>query len=125
MHRAGKVVTVVIGVFLSALWFLFSFRLLAFPLLVMLLVILIIRPLRRRRVLVAGTWIAFLAATILPFDVTLRSAPGRPHFVSCCPGQIPYRDHRDTVERDRRGECRFCTDLFTGAVVGPRYWLVW
>ena len=34
MHRAGKVVTVVIGVFLSALWFLFSFRLLAFPLLV-------------------------------------------------------------------------------------------
>jgi hypothetical protein len=88
----------------------------------MLIVVLSIPSLRIRRTLLTGTWFAFLAATLLPFDVTLRTAPGPPQFVSCCPG-IPYRDYRDALEKDRRGACLFCSDLFTG--FEPRYYLIW
>jgi hypothetical protein len=93
MRRALKIIAVVIGVLLSVAWLLFSFRLIALPLLVMLIVVLSIPSLRIRRTLLASTWITFLAATLMPFDVTLRTSPGRPHFVRCCPG-IPYRDYR-------------------------------
>jgi hypothetical protein len=122
MRRALEIIAVVVGLLLSMLWFLFSIRLIALPLLVLLVVVLSIPSLRMRRTLLIGSWIAFLGATLMPFDVTLRMAPGPPHFVSCCPG-APYRDYRAALELDRRGECRFCSDLITG--FEPRYYLIW
>jgi hypothetical protein len=122
MRRALKIIAAVVGVLLSVIWFLFSIRLIALPLLAMLIVVLSIPSLRIRRTLLTGTWFAFLAATLLPFDVTLRMAPGPPHFVSCCPG-IPYRDYHAALEKARRGTCLFCSDLFTG--FEPRYYLIW
>ena len=122
MRRAVEIIAVVVGLLLSILWFLFSIRLIALPLLVLPVVVLSIPSLRMRRTLLIGSWIAFLAATLMPFDVTLRMAPGTPHFVSCCPG-APYRDYRAALELDRRGECRFCSDLITG--FEPRYYLIW
>ncbi len=102
------------GALLTALWFLLSFRLVALPVLIALIVILSRRSLRSRPLLLGSAWIALLATTIQPFDVTLRTVPGGPRIITWCPGPVPYRNYRDAIERDRRGECLFQTDLFVG-----------
>ena len=112
-----------VGALLAALWFLFSFRLVALPILIALFVILSRRSLRSRLRLHLSAWIALFVMTIQPFDATLRAVPGGPHIITWCPGPVPYRDYRDALERDRRGECRFRTDLFVG--YEATYFLVW
>ena len=97
--------------------------LVSLPALVVLIVVLARPALRSQTVLLASAWIALLIVTIQPFDVTLRTAPGGPHIITWCPGTVPYRDYRDALERDRRGECRFRTDLFAG--FEATYYLVW
>ena len=123
MRQALKIAIAVVGVLLAALWFLFSFRLVALPILIALFVILSRRSLRSRLRLHVSAWIALFVMTIQPFDVTLRTVPGGPHIVTWCPGSVPHRDYRDALERDRRGECRFRTDLFVG--YEATYFLVW
>ena len=118
-----KTVAAVVGALLTALWFLLSFRLVALPILMVLVVILSRRSLRSRPLLLVSAWIALFVVTIQPFDVTLRTVPGGPHIITWCPGPVPYRDYRDALERDRRGECRFRTDLFVG--FEATYYLVW
>ena len=123
MRHVLKKAILILGALLTALWFLFSFRLVALPLLIALVVILSRHSLRSRPWLIVSAWIALLVVTIQPFDVTLRTVPGGPHIVTWCPGPVPYRDYRDALERDRRGECRFRTDLFAG--FEATYYLVW
>jgi hypothetical protein len=123
MRRVIKTAAAVLGVLLTVLWFLFSFRLLALPILITLIVVLSRRSLRSRTWLLVSVWIAVFVLTIQPFDVTLRSVPGRPRIITWCPGPVPYRNYRDALERDRRGECRFQTDLFVG--FQATYFLVW
>jgi hypothetical protein len=118
-----KTVAAVVGVLLTALWFLLSFRLVALPILIALVVILSRRSLRSKPLLLLSAWIALFVVTIQPFDVRLRTVPGGPRIITWCPGPVPYRDYRDALERDRRGECRFQTDIFTG--FDATYYLVW
>jgi hypothetical protein len=123
VRQALKITLAVVGALLTALWCLFSFRLVALPIMIALVVILSRPSLRSRLWLLGSAWVAVFVTTIQPFDVTLRTVPGGPHIITWCPGSVPYRDYRDALERDRRGECRFRTDLFAG--YEATYYLVW
>jgi hypothetical protein len=123
VQRLLKIAAAVVGVLLTALWCLVSFRLVALPMLMVLIVILSRGSLRSRPLLLVSAWIALFVVTIQPLDVTLRTVPGGPHIITWCPGPVPYRDYRDALERDRRGECQIRTDLFSG--FEATYYLVW
>jgi len=123
VRQALKITIAVVGALLTALWFLFSFRLVALPIIIALLIILSRRSLRSRPWVLLSASAAVFVATIQPFDLTLRTVPGGPHIITWCPGSVPYQDYRDALERDRRGECRFRTDLFAG--YEATYYLVW
>jgi hypothetical protein len=123
VKRTLKAAAVVVAIVFAVLWFLFAFRFVALPVLIFLVIVLSRSSLRARSWLLAGVWIVFFAATIQPFDVTLRAVPVGPRIITWCPGPVPYANYRDVLERDRRGECRFRTDLFVGHQA--TYFLVW
>jgi hypothetical protein len=106
----------------SVFWLLVSVRLLAVPFFLAFVISLFVRSCRARPMTVAGAWLVFFAVTWLPFDITLRAAPGGPKFVRCCPGS-PYRDYQGALQKQRRGECVLCSDVVFG--FEPRYYLVW
>ncbi len=122
MPRWEKICLTVLLVLVSAFWLLLTLRWLAICLFFAFLVSIAWRCLRSRLLVPIILWFAFFGCTWLPFDITFRTAPDGPKFVECCPGS-PYHDYKAALELDRRGECKFCSDLVTG--FEPRYWVVW
>lgn len=122
MRKALRILLGMFVVLAALIWAVLAMRLLALPVLLVAIASLLIGPVRRRRVYLVGAWLLFLALTLLPFDVTLRSAPGPPRFVRCCPGR-PYHDLEDALRRARDGECALCSDIESG--FEPTWYLVW
>jgi hypothetical protein len=84
----------------------------------------VVIPRVRRRVAIPITVLGLsLAACWSPVDVTLLNVDGPPKLVKCCPG-TPYRDYRAVLERQAKGECKFCSDL-VGFIEPPTWFLVW
>lgn len=122
MYKFAKVTGIALLAFASLAWQALGGRLLSIPLLVGVAILFALPPTRRRTKLVGTVWLAWMASTFLPFEITLSLAPGGPKFVRCCPG-APYRDYQAALRKDRAGTCRFCSDL-----VGPNeptYFWVW
>ena len=79
--------------------------------------------LRRLRVLVP-VWLAFLAATWSPIDISLVSAPDGPKLVGCCPGSwSTYDSHKRAKELHAKGDCHICSDMING--FEAKQWVVW
>jgi hypothetical protein len=106
----------------SVFWLLIAFRWISIPFLLLFVVALVFYRTRTRPIVRSVLWIAFFGSTLLPFDITNRTAADGPRFVSCCPG-APYRDYDDVVAKHRRGECELCSDLVFG--FEPKFFLVW
>ena len=120
--RPVRIAALLVAASASVLWLLVGGRLLSMPFALATLVAFMLPATRVRRGLILGAWSTMLLITLLPFDVTARTAPDGPKFIRCCPG-APYRDYEATVLLDRAGACRFCSD-----VVGfnePTWFLVW
>ena len=122
MSKVAKVTGIALLAFASLAWLVLGGRLLSIPLLVGVAILFVLPSTRRRTKLIGTVWLAWLASTFLPFDITLSTAPSGPKFVRCCPG-APYQDYQAALQKDRAGTCRFCSDI-----VGPNeptYFLVW
>ena len=64
-----------------------------------------------------------LAASWSPLDVSFINVAGGPKILECCPG-APYHDPDAVFEKQRHGECMFCSDLMPSNG-NPRWYLVW
>jgi len=65
----------------------------------------------------AVLWCAVALAALVPFGVSLKAAPGLPHFVPYVPG----KPSSEVVEASERGELGGCCDF----PIVPRWALVW
>ena len=105
----------------ALLWSLFTGRVSALFVSLLLCIVLAAGSLRKRAVV--GALVAVVVILPLqPFDITLRGIPGPPRFLTCCPG-VPYRDYEGTLAKQEAGVCAFCSDLVTG--FEPEYMLFW
>src|SRR5664279_6124091 len=120
MSRFNKIGLTAVLVLGSAFWLVIAQHVLGVLFFLGFVASLLLRRLRARLLVPVAFWFAFIGCTWLPFDITFRVAPDGPKFVECCPGGAPYLDYKAALERERRGECKVCSDLVTG--FEPRYW---
>jgi hypothetical protein len=93
-------------------------------LIVVFLVLMLIRRVRSTRYFGFVSLLIVMLAAWSPLDLTFTSVPGGPKILTCCPGGIPYRDYRGTLEKARLGQCAFCSDIM-GPNGIPRWYVVW
>lgn len=124
LSKGDKIALAICFVFIalaSAFWLLLSFRWPAALLFFGFVTSVAVQRFRSRPYIAVALWLSFFGWTWLPFDITFRVASDGPKWVTCCPG-MPL-DWKGALEGDRRGDCKFCSDVVSG--FEPRYYLVW
>jgi hypothetical protein len=121
LNRIVRVIAAIVFVAAALAWSVFTFRLSALFVTLVLIVVLSINKLRRRQWLVTSLVVLAVCLPFQPVDIALFARPGGPKFLRCCPG-APYSDWRKAEADDRAGVCLFCSDL--GTAFNPYWYLV-
>lgn len=122
VNKKLLVVIKIIACLLMICWALYTLRSLTLILTVIFCVCIFSFSNRKKHLI---TGITALLAFIIPFQpyaISFVSIDGGPKILSCCPG-TPYRDYTGTLEKQKAGECKLCSDITTG--FDPEYYLVW